>query len=268
MIGILVLHGMGPHEGDFDAAFREDLLQRLPARLRGDVVWQPVHYNSVLQARQDAVWSRMQGQPLGGPVNQGLRRFLLDACGDLMAYGNQQLSAESPYLRVHAYVRDAIAQLHGQMAPASRVRTPVLVFAQSLGCQVLSNYMWDAQNQRGLWTRAVPDALASLSTLRGLVTTGCSIPLLVSALARTDIRTFRRPDPRFRWVNYYDPDDALGWPLRPLSSGFADSYESMVERDERINVGAAQGSHVRYWSDRQFVRAAAQMVQDINAAGI
>jgi hypothetical protein len=65
-----------------------------------------------------------------------------------------------------------------------------------------------------------------------------------------------RPTERFAWINLYDPDDALGWPLQPLSPGYA----ALVD-DRAINAG--QGavswilkswnplSHSAYWGDAQ-----------------
>jgi len=269
MIGVLVLHGMGGHEGDFDARFREALLAQLPAPQRRQVVWQPVHYNSALQARQEATWGRMHGERLGGPVNRKLRQFLIGAIGDLMTYGNTQIvEARRPYLAVHRVVRDAVRDLYRQIPAGRRQSTPVLVFAQSMGCQVFSNYLWDVQRGRGLWQDETLEEFDGVPTLRCLVTTGCSIPLLVSGLSPNETRAFNRPAPGFRWINYFDPDDPLGWPLKPLSSGFANSYDAMVNRDEPINVGAAQGSHLKYWADRQFVKEAARLVQEVQSAGV
>ncbi|NIR38117.1 MAG: hypothetical protein GWN07_12325, partial [Actinobacteria bacterium] len=41
-----------------------------------------------------------------------------------------------------------------------------------------------------------------------------------------------------RWVNYYDRDDVLGYPLRPVSS----SYAAVVDADVEVNVGGFPAS--------------------------
>lgn len=58
-----------------------------------------------------------------------------------------------------------------------------------------------------------------------------------------------------RWRNFYDEDDPLGWPLRPLGS----SYRAAVEDDVAVNAGGSllghltrawnPFSHSRYWRD-------------------
>ena len=53
------------------------------------------------------------------------------------------------------------------------------------------------------------------------------------------------------WWNYFDPDDALGWPLKPLSAGYREepgqpgqSYGDAVIEDISIN---ASGGSLRGW---------------------
>ena len=97
-----------------------------------------------------------------------------------------------------------------------------------------------------------------LTSLRNLVTTGCNIPLFISGISPR--KSFKKPNPDFRWDNYYDPDDVLGWPLRQLGSQF--SYIN----DHDINVGGALTnwnpfSHSYYWSDRDIHRRVANILQ-------
>lgn len=47
----------------------------------------------------------------------------------------------------------------------------------------------------------------------------------------------------FQWVNFYDRDDLLGWPLRPLGGRF----EEIVQDEERNKIGSLLTSHVKYW---------------------
>ena len=45
---------------------------------------------------------------------------------------------------------------------------------------------------------------------------GCNIPLFVSS--PNQIQTIMPPNDRFRWMNYFDKDDLLVWPLGPLNT--------------------------------------------------
>ena len=68
---------------------------------------------------------------------------------------------------------------------------------------------------------------------------------------------FAPPHVEFTWDNFYDRDDALGWPLRQLGS----SYE--IVNDHPIKAGGVLtswnvASHTGYWSDKDVVAAVAR----------
>jgi hypothetical protein len=163
---------------------------------------------------------------------------------------------------------------------------PLLLVAQSLGCQVISSYLWDARlavrakseepNARypeaGIFRSEAIDAfgwdLDDLKYLAGarlmsLHTTGCNIPIFVAAHQKMNIQPIEAPNDQFRWLNHYDPDDVLGWPLQPLGNG----YENLVQ-DRRINSGSGAlnfimkswnpMSHTAYWTDGDVVSAVAE----------
>ncbi|HJM02614.1 MAG TPA: hypothetical protein QF617_07415, partial [Arenicellales bacterium] len=71
-------------------------------------------------------------------------------------------------------------------------------------------------------------------------------------------RLAKRLKPKARWLNYYDPDDVLAWPLKSVNA----AYARVVSDDRLINVGGAligrtPFSHLRYWPDRGFAREVA-----------
>jgi hypothetical protein len=52
------------------------------------------------------------------------------------------------------------------------------------------------------------------------------------------------------WVNFYDKDDVIGWPLRQLNA----DYAKRVTEDREVNVGGVMTSwnpaaHIGYWRD-------------------
>jgi hypothetical protein len=47
------------------------------------------------------------------------------------------------------------------------------------------------------------------------------------------------------WINFYDRDDLLGWPLCPLGGRFAE----VVQDQERNRIGSILASHAKYWRD-------------------
>jgi len=146
-----------------------------------------------------------------------------------------------------------------------------VVLAHSLGSVIVSNYVWDEQrrNEKARGTTA----LERMETLAGLVTFGSPIPLFTLALRNVVSIAF--PPPTLpaplaavaKWLNFYDPDDVLGWPLKPLSP----SYDQAVSADHVIDVGNALTSwnplsHDAYWRDASFIEPAAELIRAVAAA--
>ncbi|MNE49356.1 hypothetical protein D3C80_1438690 [compost metagenome] len=102
--------------------------------------------------------------------------------------------------------------------------------------------------------------------LQRLYTTGCNIPLFVAGHLRIEAI---KAHPDFKWFNFFDEDDVLGWPLRPLSP----SYDRLVE-DLAVNVGSGLVgtlvkswnplSHEGYWSDAAVVRHIASSIRQFS----
>ncbi len=57
------------------------------------------------------------------------------------------------------------------------------------------------------------------------------------------------------WINFYDADDVLAFPLKGLSA----DYDAAVDEDRSVSVGAlilgmSPVSHVAYWNDKSVIR--------------
>ena len=263
--GLLTLHGMGGEK----RGYADDLLRDLADAL--DDAWarvavESVHYQAAIQGRQEDIFAAMA--PL---VDwHALRRFFLYGFSDAVTLEHRADEPGSPYHAAQRRVRRSLDRLFDALEPApGGALRPLVVVAHSLGCQVLSNYLWDAQKpgpaSRGVFAvddpgvpRGSPrDRFRRLESLRLLVTTGCNIPLFVAGRSR--IVPFARPIPGFEWVILYDEDDVLGWPLRPLYDERAD-----LVTDVRVNAGGGllgtltsawnPFSHGNYWTDREVQR--------------
>jgi len=251
-VAILALHGMGKVK----PLFYRDLLENLSesignTRWSARVSFHPVQYQDLMQPNEDRVWN--DAQAAGLPLDQvRLRKFMLFSFADAAAMEHSANRATSLYRKVQERIRDALDAAFQELGQDPD--KPVVVFAHSLGGQVLSNYLWDAQKRKGIFSGlpATPvddqDRFRRLTGLRHLVTTGCNIPLFVSGLST--IRCFNRPHAEFTWDNFYDRDDVLGWPLTPLDPSFA----AAGARDREVNVGGLFTSwnplsHGEYWDD-------------------
>ena len=79
--------------------------------------------------------------------------------------------------------------------------------------------------------------------------------------------TLRAARAAARWLNFFDADDVLGYPLRPLSA----SYHDAVSADLQIDVGSILKSwnplsHEEYWTDNDFIAPVAGMIREILVA--
>ncbi len=263
-VGLVTLHGMG----DVDTRYYADLEEGLRERLGADwarVSFQNVQYAHVLQRPQNQLWQDMRSDEENDLDYLKLRKFFLFGFGDA---GSLQYSAHNDqrkYIRVQQQIQSALRKVLLDFGGDGR--KPLVIIAHSLGCQVISNYLWDAGRGRYIFSNT--DGMdqnelrfLKLASLRNLVTTGCNIPLFISGISPR--KTFRKPNPNFRWDNYYDPDDVLGWPLRQLGSAF--SYIN----DHDINVGGFMTnwnpfSHSYYWSDSDVHKAVARILRGLLA---
>jgi pimeloyl-ACP methyl ester carboxylesterase len=266
-IGVLTIHGMGEEGEDFDVQLRRGLKRTLSPRVYDDLVIQSIWFHEAIGGPQQAVWERMRST---GLRYRFLRDFALFYLSDVTAYEGRAHVADSVYRKVHRIIKRRIDLLAYELGVGER---PVVVFAHSLGCQVISNYIWDAQQSlaaggapSGIWPEfgGKPNRFQALATMRYLFTTGCNIPLFVSAYER--IEAISRPSPVFEWINYYDRDDVLGWPLKPLSTGFPNAYDAVVTQDVEINVGYTPLSHMGYWTDKSFLRSTSEKLAELHGS--
>lgn len=256
---IAVIHGMGSQQPGYSQPMREKIERRLgdqAARVR----WREIYWADILEPREreylrdanadnDLDWMR-------------LRRFMLRAFGDASAYRRTGADCTSAYREIHTRIRDAIAELDAGDA------APLILMAHSLGGHIISNYVWDMQ--QGTPVADVPDSpFQRLETLAGIITFGCNIPLFTLAWRKSDIRPIRFPGralppaarARARWLNFFDPDDVLGYPLRPINA----RYARVVSEDIAINAGGLLASwnplsHQGYWTDGDFIRPVARFI--------
>jgi hypothetical protein len=249
----------------------------------GTVAPAHVYYQKILQDNENTVWERMKGEGLN---YKDLRKFLLYGFADAAGLETRKEDPESPYALAQVDVARQLLQLYSKL-PASG---PVVVIAQSLGGQVFSSYLYDAQKLNaggmptaGIWTdiqrysalikddgedlTAAEIAFLSGRNIVGLLTTGCNIPLFVAAHKEMHIIPIEKPSAQFDWLNLYDQDDVLGWPLGPLNN----RYKALVV-DRKINangrgpieyiLGATPQSHTLYWDDKDVIIALRDMLRE------
>jgi len=265
-IAVLPIHGMGATPTDFDTRLKAKLRRRLGSSHWEKISWQSVYYQKVLQSNQRAMMNDMRKK---GDIDYiKLRQFLLYGFSDAAAMEAKPHEPGSVYEQIQQCIVDSLESV---LQEHESKNIPLIIVAHSLGCQVISNYIWDAQrniaksgifrvnasNRIGRVTRR--DKFLRLKTLRYLFTSGCNIPIFLAGMPKSQIEPVKVSASgwSFSWHNYYDADDVLGWPLKPINS----KYKAAIEVEKQINVGSnliswltsqTPLSHNNYWSDNDF----------------
>lgn len=281
-LGVLILHGMGSQTPNYADPMIKELEKRIKKHHINpdDIRWESAYVAGVLQGKQTRLWRELSRNHKLRWAK--LRQFIIHSLGDAVAY--QPVEARKR-INVHAQIHKKIlghlkrlrSSLRAGLSPTDSDR-PFVVLSHSLGCFMISNYIWDRQHNRDA-TIYGGNAFLEMKTLAGIVTFGCNIPLFSLAYEKYDSITF--PDkvlPRYfpqgtpkariraaaQWLNFYDRDDVLGYPLKPLSA----SYKATVTRDIQINVGGILSSwnprsHSEYWTDNDFTKPVARFLAGI-----
>jgi hypothetical protein len=279
-VALITVHGMGETPRDYAAGVFGQMRSRLGPLLRERAAFYSVYYQHILQQNEQTVWDRVDA---GSKVHyDGLRKFMLFGFADAAGLENRKEDPGSVYEMAQSEIARALLAAY-----AANPSMPVVFLAHSLGCQVLSSYIYDGQKalgggrvEAGIWRDIDGWSRPALGRLLGereklflaggsctaLVTTGCNIPIFVAAHKEMHIKPIAPPTALFHWLNLYDPDDVLGWPLQPLSAG----YRRLVE-DRAINAGqGAVGwmlkswnplSHNAYWQDNEVLEPLAGMLR-------
>lgn len=265
-IGVLVVHGMGVQASDFADDFINEVNGRLERHgvMLGIIGWQPAYWADLLNGPERKLWDDLSRSHDLDWVS--IRKFMINMFADALAYQRVPGETHDMYRGIHERIHDHLVNLRTALGNSD---TPLVVVAHSLGSVIMSNYIWDEQKGRGLGN----NPFERMETLTGLVTFGSNIPLFTLALPEVQSIAFPPtplPEPlkaKAKWLNFFDADDVLGYPLKPLSP----SYGNAVSEDIEINVGGLFTSwnpisHTEYWTDNDFTEPVARLIGDIVVA--
>ena len=272
---LLAIHGMGDTDRYFADCLFRGVKQSL-GQLSTAVFFQPVFWDQVFYPHQAAMADRMRSENLH---YFKIREFLLYSLSDAASVEGHQCESGSAYERVQQVIVSSLMRAYDRVG----TQADVVIFAHSLGGWIISNYLWDcqlAQPRQGVWQHegvwqhgsvwqhegdwqhplqdCADNTLKSwlkLQRLRLLYTAGCPLPLYLGGLDADEIEPIATDNERYqiRWCNFFDPDDVLAWPLKPINQ----AYHRAVAED--IEIKAAYGfwrrliygwnpmSHNEYW---------------------
>ncbi|MEM8893091.1 MAG: hypothetical protein AAGC88_00855 [Bacteroidota bacterium] len=256
-LAITVIHGIGSMKdaSEFNKTVNKlkgNVHKRLKKKYDIDedqLDWQPIFWSDITQPKQDLYFDQIKNST---DWNK-LRKFIVSFLSDATAYRQTSRPDVYPvYEKINERIEQSMSQL---LTGIGNENTPLLVLGHSLGCHIMTNYIYDRQNS------GEPDSFKNFSTMKGLITFGNNMPLF--AMAYDNIVPISLPNGCL-WNNVYDEDDVLGYPLKPLSG-----YDNLAGlKDIKIDSGSAWTmwnplSHNGYWTDGSFAKIVAKEVDRI-----
>ena len=269
-LAVAIIHGMGSQKDTFADPLKQELTDRF-AKLKGrktDLVFESIHWAPVLSRRESELWDKVVTSYDLDYVK--LRQFIISALGDAIAYQPLRAGAQKTknvYTDIHRIVRKSLSNL----ATNAGQRVPLVVIAHSLGSIIMSNYLWDLWKPT-IGPKPLMTPLEGGETLAGLVTFGS--PMALWSLRYDNYgEPIGFPHPslkqhfpkiKSKWLNFFDDDDILAYPLRDLNI----KYRRRVSRDIPISVGGLftgwnPVSHTRYWTDNDFTKPVAELLHAV-----
>jgi len=261
-LGVMIIHGMGDTPKDFADKLIAHLSKRLGEHAE-QVVFLPCYWSPLLQKYQDQTWRRLlKGSCMDA---KPLRKFIVGALGDPASYLAGYFKGGQPaYDDIHEKVRFTLGKLERTLR--SKLPVPLMVLAHSLGSIIMSNYIWDEQTGKGI----SKTSFERTETLTSFITYGSNIPLFLPP--RSDIECIRFPlkslpkeyKKSAQWVNVYDPDDVLGYPLDTIWT----KRNGTKIKDVTINAGVwplseTPLSHTFYNDDGDFHKIVVEQITNI-----
>ncbi|MCY8235271.1 chemotaxis protein [Priestia endophytica] len=242
-LAVAIIHGMGNQIPGFAEEMITLIHKRFVKQLKHLVddpspylIIQPIHWGGVLSEREEKLF---QKTVLDNHLDyQQLRKFIIHYLGDSIAYQPVE-TVNHNYERVH----EEIGKNLNVLSKRSGDHTPLCVISHSLGSVIASNYFYDLQFKQNDVTSVVSESspLEKGETLTLFYTLGTALPLWSLRYHNFD-RPINIPSTKLRdfypglegeWINFYDKDDILGYPLRDVS----ENYKNSVTEDREVNIG-------------------------------
>lgn len=248
-IAVLVIHGLGNQESGYAEEFTRPIYKALVEHWRDDprspvedIVFQPVYWAPLLQWRQNDLLLRFETHFKLDFMP--LRRLFAGYLGDVFAYQPTPQHGDA-YDLVHECFAEALADVAKKVGPAA----PLVIVGHSLGGVIAFNHFYELQFGHGCGYSAAGAQhwrdsdlpLVRGETLAALYTIGTPLALWTVRFLDSG-EAIRVPAPGFgahfpgvagEWINLFDVDDIIAWPLRCVSAPFA----ANVTEDREVHAG-------------------------------
>ncbi|TFE23191.1 hypothetical protein [Cohnella luojiensis] len=204
------------------------------------------------------------------------RGFMINFVGDAIAYQplpikNDQAANNYIYADIHERFALKLQSLARKAGPDA----PLCLICHSLGTIITSNYLYDLQcGKISPRIREIIDMnntpLERGETLTHLYMMGS--PIALWTLRYHDFgKPVTVPAPNLRgqeigeWVNFYDKDDVIAYPIKNLSEQYAEVVKDDIEvRNPGLLSGTPLGSHGGYYQSDEVIERIVQSLAEMS----
>lgn len=259
-IAVAIIHGIGTQTDDFALVMEEKLKKQFIKRLKkiqpsvtapdAQLVIKPICWANIFEEPEQILWEKFQSSKLD---YLQLRNAMIHVLADAIAY-QRSPSQKNFYKKIHTKIDEKLFELSQEIEDEE---APLCIIAHSLGTVITSNHFYDLQQGKRM-ADPLENPLVRGETLTLFYTMGSPIALWSISYDEFD-RPIEVPAKRIQerypntgeWINFYDKDDIVGYPLQPL-------YGSQYVKDRQSAVsGILTGwnplSHNQYWTARQVI---------------
>jgi hypothetical protein len=261
-IAVAIIHGIGSQTDDFANEMEEALKQQFAKSLKkmnisiadptSQLVIKPICWSEIFEDPERKLWAKFRTRDLD---YIGLRENMIRVFADAVAY-QKSPSQKNFYKKIHDKIDEKLNELTLETGSGE---SPLCVIAHSLGTVITSDHFYDLQQGKRKADQ-LENPLVNGDTLTLFYTMGSPIALWSISYDEFD-RPIEVPARRMKerypnigkWVNFYDKDDIIGYPLEPL-------YGSEFVKDHQVNVGGLLSSwnplsHNHYWKDQEVIQS-------------
>jgi len=260
-LAVFIVHGIGAQEKGFSHDMQENLRANFKKALehmgqgnlegQGDaLIFREGLWADITQKGEDTLKDRMFNDPNTDVDWIKARKFFVDYLGDAISYFKGKVTdIYSQYNAIQKRMDGLIEDLSSDTNPNQN--TLLTVVSHSLGTVVLSDYLYDK--------RDILEPKYQL-TFSNFFTLGSPIALYANRFYNhqsksnpfANFKPQKVKDPNGIWVNLFDGDDIVGYPIRPVNS----HCKKVVTADLNVSVGSflaggTPASHTGYWEDEE-----------------
>ncbi|MBV1908962.1 MAG: hypothetical protein KUG78_06540 [Kangiellaceae bacterium] len=266
-LAIAVIHGLGSEDEFYSVELKhritEEYVNGAEGRLEDDLLFFEIYWADLVKEELESF--RNKANYKGDLAYQNLRQIMTDTQALALLY----TPGTELYESINNRIKDGMRKFasHRRVLPDE---TPLVVLAHSYGGVMMSHFIKSMQENDsklsnfetmktlvGYVTFGNPQGMYAMHGLDSVLGQSCKITgsALPADLAK-----------RAKWLNFYDKDDIVAYPLKGLS----DEFNANVHGDYEINVGSAATSwnpacHTGYWEDKDFYKPVAELIGELRA---